>query len=44
MWYHAQNVKPRWRSDFDYVTRIDDHLFYRTKNWKKAKKDLTSSK
>ena len=44
MWYHAQNVKPRWRSDFDYVTRIDDHLFYRTKDYEKANKDLTSSK
>jgi spore germination cell wall hydrolase CwlJ-like protein len=44
MWYHAQNVKPRWRSDFDYVARIDDHLFYRTKNWKKNEKKLTSPK
>lgn len=41
MWYHAQNVKPRWRHDFKFVARIDDHLFYRTKNYKKANKDLT---
>ena len=32
MWYHAKNVTPNWKSDFDYVARIDDHLFYRTKN------------
>jgi len=31
MWYHAKNVKPDWRSDFDYVGQIDDHLFYRAK-------------
>ena len=44
MWYHAQNVRPNWRSDFSYVARIDDHLFYRTKNYKKVNKELTSSK
>ena len=38
MWYHAQNVKPYWRSDFKYVSRIDDHLFYRTKDYKKVNK------
>ena len=34
MWYHAKNVKPYWRSDFDYVGQIDDHLFYRAKTVK----------
>lgn len=38
MWYHAQNVRPKWRHDFDYVARIDDHLFYRTKTYKKVNK------
>ena len=38
MWYHAQNVRPKWRHDFSYVARIDDHLFYRTKNYKKVNK------
>ena len=31
LWYHAQNVRPDWRSDFRYVTQIDDHLFYAPK-------------
>ena len=31
LWYHAQNVRPLWRHDFDYVTQIDDHLFYAPK-------------
>ena len=34
MWYHAKSVKPQWRSDFDYVGQIDDHLFYRQKTVK----------
>ena len=38
MWYHAQNVRPKWRRDFAYVARIDDHLFYRTKTYKKVNK------
>ena len=38
MWYHAQNVRPKWRHDFDYVARIDDHLFYRAKSSKKVNK------
>ena len=38
MWYHAQNVRPKWRRDFDYVARIDDHLFYRAKSPKKVNK------
>jgi spore germination cell wall hydrolase CwlJ-like protein len=31
LWYHAKNVSPNWRSDFRYVTQIDDHLFYAPK-------------
>ena len=38
MWYHAQNVRPKWRRDFAYVARIDDHLFYRAKSPKKVNK------
>jgi len=34
MWYHAKNVKPNWRSDFNFVGQIDDHLFYREKKRK----------
>ena len=44
MWYHAQNVSPNWKSDFDYIGRIDDHLFYRTKNYKKVDEKLTDKK
>ena len=44
MWYHAQNVSPNWRHDFDYIGRIDDHLFYRTKNYKKVNEKLTDKK
>lgn len=27
--YHATYVRPMWRHELHYVTRIDDHLFYR---------------
>ena len=27
--YHATYVRPKWRHELHYVTRIDDHLFYR---------------
>jgi spore germination cell wall hydrolase CwlJ-like protein len=27
--YHAKTVNPHWASAFDYVSQIDDHLFYR---------------
>lgn len=28
-YYHAKNVNPHWASAFNYVSQIDDHLFYR---------------
>jgi len=29
VFYHANYVSPKWRNSFDYVGRIDSHLFYR---------------
>ena len=28
--YHATSVRPRWARRLQRVTRIDDHVFYRT--------------
>lgn len=29
LFYHAVYVKPWWRKDLQYVTKIDNHIFYR---------------
>lgn len=31
LFYHSRNVEPYWAKSMEYVTEIDDHLFYREK-------------
>jgi spore germination cell wall hydrolase CwlJ-like protein len=31
LWYHAKNVDPHWADSFEFITQVDDHLFYAPK-------------